>query len=191
MAKRSRSEPGPPRARLFLALDPSEDDRATLARWRDGAVAGREDLRPVPAESLHLTLVFLGYRPEGTVPRIAEVALEAIGGAQAVMLEPRAVKPIPPRSPRLFALDLIDPGGAAAAIQAAAAKALERERFHEPEKRAWWPHVTIARVKKGARAAPLDTPLPEGPLRADAVTLYRSLLHPHGARYEVQARRRL
>ena len=188
MAKRSRSEGA---ARLFLALEPSEEDRAALARWRDEAVAGRDDLRPVPAETLHLTLAFLGYRPEKEIPRIAEVAFEALAGARAVTLEPRAVKPIPPRSPRLFALDLTDPGGAAAAIQAATSGALERERLYTPEKRAWWPHVTIARVKRHARAAPLEAEPPSEPLRATTVTLYRSLLRPQGASYTAQARRQL
>ncbi|HEX8743087.1 MAG TPA: RNA 2',3'-cyclic phosphodiesterase [Thermoleophilaceae bacterium] len=204
MAKRSRSRegaaartgggrarPGSPRARLFLALEPVEADRARLAAWRDAALAGREDLRPVAAGSLHLTLVFLGYRPEKEIPRIAQVAFEAIAGAAAVDLEPREVRAVPPRSPRLFALDLADPGGRAAAIQEAAAKALERERLHEREKRAWWPHLTIARVKRGARASPLAVAAPEGPLRADTITLYRSQLRPQGALYTPEARHRL
>ena len=199
MAKRSRSSratagrerPGSPRARLFLALEPAEPDRAALAAWRDQVVAGRTDLRPVPVEALHLTLVFLGYRPEKEIPRIAEVAFEAIGEARAVTLEPLAVKAVPPRSPRLFALDLADPDGRATAIQAAASEALDRERLYKPEKRPWWPHVTLARVKRHARAEPLDAAPPEGPLRATAVTLYRSVLRPQGAEYIQEARRQL
>lgn len=205
MAKRSRSKggrpeplgrgprerPGSPRARLFLALDLAVEDRDRLAAWRDAAVAGRDDLRPVAPESLHLTLVFLGYRPEKEIGRIAEVAFEAIGDAAAVTLEPLAVKPIPPRAPRLFALDLDDPGGRAAAIQAAASAALDRERFYKPEKRPWWPHVTFARVKRHARAAPVEAEPPAGPVRADAVTLYRSQLRPQGALYTAEARHEL
>ena len=199
MAKRSRSEEegaagpgreraGPPRARLFLALEPAEDERAALARWRDELVAGRDELRPVPSESLHLTLAFLGHRPEEEIPRIAEAAFAAIGDAGTVALEPRELKPVPPRSPRLFALDLADPGGAAAAIQAAVSEALARESLYTPEKRAWWPHVTLARVKRGVRAKPLRGEPPAEALRASTVTLYRSLLHPHGARYVPEAR---
>lgn len=183
-----RERPGSSRARLFLALEPNEEDRAALARWHDGVVAGRDDLRPVPPETLHLTLVFLGYHPEEEIQRIADVAFEAIAHAPAVTLEPRALKPIPPRAPRLFALDLADPEGAAAAIQAAASDALERESFYRPEKRPWWPHVTIARVKRHARAAPLEAAPPAHALRADTVTLYRSLLHPQGASYTPEAR---
>ena len=187
MAKSSHSE-RPPSARLFLALEPSEEDRARLADWRDTSLAGRDDLRPVPRETLHLTLAFLGHRPEEEVPLIAEAAAAAIADAGAVELRPRAVKPVPPRAPRLFALDLADPGGHGAAIQAAVSEALSGGGFYEPEKRPWWPHITLARVKRGERAAPLMLEPPEHALCADTVTLYRSRLHPHGARYSAEAR---
>jgi RNA 2',3'-cyclic 3'-phosphodiesterase len=183
-----RGRPGSPRARLFLALEPAEEDRAALAAWRDELVAGRDDLRPVAAESLHLTLVFLGYRPEKEIERIAECAFEAIGDAPAADLNPVAVKAVPPRRPRLFALDLDDPAGDAARIQAAASDALARGRFYTPEKRPWWPHVTLARVKRHARAKPLEAAPPPGPIPVTTVTLYRSLLRPQGALYEPLAR---
>src|SRR5436190_2165582 len=60
--RRPSSRPGSPRVRLFLALEPREEDRLALAEWRDRLVAGRDDLRPSAAETLHLTLVFLGGR---------------------------------------------------------------------------------------------------------------------------------
>ena len=96
MARNSRSErrssgrPGSPRVRLFLALEPREEDRAALAEWRDRLVQGRDDLRPSAAETLHLTLVFLGYQAEKDVPAIAQGALGArtevdLGGATAVL----------------------------------------------------------------------------------------------------------
>ena len=197
MGKRSRSEaprggrgrPGSPRARLFLALEPAEPDRAALAAWSDALVAGRDDLRPIAPEALHLTLAFLGYRPEKEIEAIVRCAFEAVGPAPAPALDPLAVKPLPPRAPRLFALDLADPEGRAAAIQSAASEALAAGGFHEPEKRPWWPHVTLARVKRHARAAPLPADPPEGgPLHTDRVTLYRSLLRPQGALYEPLAR---
>jgi RNA 2',3'-cyclic 3'-phosphodiesterase len=191
VAKSSPSSGGAPKARLFLALEPATADRELLAAWRDELVAGRDDLRPVPAESLHLTLVFLGYRPEKEIDAIAESAFDAIGAAAAAVLDPLAVKPLPPRAPRLFALDLADADGRAAAVQASAADALARDGFYTPEKRPWWPHVTLARVKRHARAAPLEADPPPGPLHADTVTLYRSNLSASGARYLALASHRL
>lgn len=183
-SRRSSGRPGSPRARLFVALDLPEDAREALAHWRDQAIAGRDDLRAVAREALHVTLAFLGYRPEKEIEQIAAALRAALAGPVAPVLESRGVKAVPPRRPRLFALDLEDRGGGASALQAAVSRALEAGGFYAPEKRPFWPHVTLARVKRGRSAAPLGASAP--PSRewsAEAVTLYRSDLRPQGAVY--------
>lgn len=183
--RRQRRRPGSPRARLFLALDPPQAAREDLGAWRDRLCAGRDDLRPVTAAALHVTLVFLGYRPEKEIEAIAATAFEPLRGLGAVELRPAGVRALPPRRPRLFALDLEDPGGACVALQAAAESALAAARFHSPEKRAFWPHITLARVKRDHRAEPLEAGEdPPGPFHGADVVLYRSLLSPRGASYE-------
>jgi len=196
VAKRRRSErgraaPGGPRARLFLALEVPEPARAELGRWRDALVAERRELRPVALQALHLTLVFLGWQAEGDVRRIAELAAGAVEGLPPAHLTPRAVKPIPPRHPRLFALDLAEEGGAASAVHEALSAALEAARLYRPEKRPFWPHVTLARVKRDARAGPLEVESLPAPFEAAELTLYRSTLRPQGALYEPLWRARL
>jgi len=168
-----------------VALDLASADRAALAAWRDGLVAGRDDLRPVAEQALHVTLAFLGYRPEREIGAIADTVAGAASGRSAPLLEPGEVVPLPPRRPRLFALDLGDPSGGCAELQRALSDALAGGRFYRPEKRPFWPHVTLARVKRGRRADPLTAdPPPVAPFRADRVTLYRSTLRPQGALYE-------
>ncbi|MGI8805353.1 MAG: RNA 2',3'-cyclic phosphodiesterase [Thermoleophilaceae bacterium] len=190
--RRSQGSGGTERARLFVALDLPEPTRASIAAWRDRTIAGRDELRPVAAASLHVTLCFLGWRPESEAPAIAEAALGACAGLQAPLLRPRALAPVPPRRPRLFALDLDDAGGAAGAVQAAISDSLEAAGFYEPESRPFWPHLTVARVRRGARAAPLEAGPPPGePFTAADLTLYRSTLRPRGALYEPLARLRL
>ena len=179
-----RGRPGSPRARLFVALEPAGADRERLAEWRDLAVAGRDDLRPIATEALHLTLVFLGYRPEKEIASISELVRNAVRELHAARLTPVAVKPIPPRAPRLFAVDFDDDEGRAASIQAAASDALAGARVYRPEKRPFWPHLTFARVKRGRRAAPVEAPPPRGLVAAPTVTLFRSHLSPRGAIYE-------
>jgi 2'-5' RNA ligase len=158
--------------------------------WRERALAGRRDLRPVAVEALHVTLVFLGYLPEKEIERTASAAFEPLGALTAPTLAPREVRAVPPRSPRLYALDLADEGERAAAVQAAASDALAAARLYKPEKRAFWPHITLARVKRGERRpAPLEGPPPPvEPFRATDVTLYRSHLSRRGARYEALER---
>jgi 2'-5' RNA ligase len=132
-----------------------------------------------------LTLVFLGYRPEREIPRIASTAFAAVGGLPAPRLVPDEIKAVPPRRPRLFALGLEDLDGGAAAVQAAVSDALEATGLYRPEKRPFWPHVTLARVKANQRAEPLVAPAPPAAeLQAAELTLYRSTLRREGALYE-------
>jgi 2'-5' RNA ligase len=183
-ASTPRAEPGGPRARMFVALEPAEEVKEALARWRDDLVAGREELRPVAPTALHVTLVFLGWQAERDVERIAGSVRAAAAGLRAASLEPSVVKAVPPRAPRLFALDLADEAERCTSVQDAVSGSLAAERLYRPEKRPFWPHMTLARVKRGRRAGPLEPEaLPAG-FEAGRVTLYRSTLRPQGALYE-------
>ena len=147
-------------------------------------------MRPVSPEALHVTLVFLGWQDESAAERIAEAAFAALPRAPAPRLAATAVRSVPPKRPRLFALDLDDEDGRATALQESASAALEAGGWYRPEKRPFWPHVTLARVKRGERAAPMaEQPPPPGEaFDAAVVTLYRSTLRPQGALYEPLAR---
>ena len=180
-----------PRARLFLALDLPEPARASIASWRDLLIADRGDLRPVRPEALHVTLVFLGWQDESAAPKLAEAAFSALPNLPPPRLTAADVRSLPPRNPRLFALDLEDEDGRATALQAAASDALETGGWYRPEKRPFWPHLTLARVKRGERRVPAlpDEPAPpREAFEAPVVTLYRSTLRPQGALYEPLAR---
>ena len=67
-----------PRARLFVALDLPGACVAGIEAWGREALADPA-LRPLPAASLHITLAFLGYRPEKEIGRIGEI-VEALAG---------------------------------------------------------------------------------------------------------------
>lgn len=136
-----------------------------------------------------MTLVFLGYRPEKEISAIVETALEALTGAHPPRLAARGVAGVPPRRPRLFAIDLHDEDGRAASVQSAAALGLADRGFYRPERRPFWPHITLARVKRDRRAPPLEAPPPpSAAFEATEVVLYRSVLRPEGARYEALER---
>ena len=180
-----------PRARMFLALDLPDEARDRLAHWRDELLDGRRDLRPVRPEALHVTLVFLGWQDESAAERIAAAAFAALPEAPSPRLAATGVRPVPPRGTRLFALDLDDQDGRATALQGAISDALQAGGWYRPEKRPFWPHITLARVKRGERRAqpPPERPAPPAEtFDAGAVTLYRSTLRPQGALYEPLAR---
>lgn len=171
--------------RLFVALDLPDVVRRELAVWRDRAFAGADELRLVRTEALHVTLVFLGWQEERDVEPITRAVEESAVGQPAPALAAGALRAVPPRRARLLALELADPDGRCAAAQAAAAGALERAGFYEPERRPFWAHVTLARVKRGRRP-PAIVPEPPAlaPFTTEHLTLYRSLLGRDGAVYE-------
>ena len=198
MARTSRSEPFggstrlPPKpedggargVRLFFALEVPEEARREIARWRDSVVGERKELRSVAAGALHVTLVFLGRRPQDRIAEMWELASAAVVGLGVPTLIPAGLVPVPPRRPRLLALDLSDDGARAAAVHGALSRALEDAGLYEPEARPFWPHVTLARVRGRTRLRDVEAPAPpRHAFIAPVVTLYRSDLHPSGARY--------
>ena len=70
-----------PRARLFVALDLPDRVRAEIVEWGHEALADPA-LRRVKPESLHITLAFLGYRPEQE-PLLRPMLVTQMGGLQA------------------------------------------------------------------------------------------------------------
>lgn len=178
-----------PRARLFVALDLPADVREGIVAWGAEALSDPA-LRPVPVESLHITLAFLGYRPEKEIERIAEAVRESAGAAPLIELLDPVQRP-PRGRARLFALPALSPG--AEMLQAGLEQRLAEGGFYEPEKRPYWPHVTVARVRPEARgsrrpAVVSDPPvkLPEALSEAFLgvrLALYRSELKPTGAQY--------
>ena len=135
-------------------------------------------------EALHVTLVFLGRRERSHVQRVWSSVSDAAGGLPAPGFTAREAKWIPPRRPRLLAVDLEDLEGRGAALQGAVSGALEDAGLHEAEARPFWPHVTVARVRGRARVRGKRPPAIAGtPFDARVLTLYRSDLHPAGARY--------
>jgi 2'-5' RNA ligase len=178
-----------PRARLFVALDLADELREGIVAW------GRENLadpalRPVAPEALHMTLAFLGHRPEEEIDGIAAAVGASAGPAPWVEL--RDPERRPPRGrARLFVLPAISPG--AEALQAGLERNLVEAGFYESEKRPFWPHVTVARVRPEARGSrrPAAVSEPPGPVPEELaeprisvrMTLYRSVLQSSGARY--------
>lgn len=178
-----------PRARLFVALDLPEETREGLVMWGREAL-GDPALRPATPESLHITLAFLGYRPEREIEAIA--AAVAKSAAPAPWVELRDPEQRPPRGrARLYALPAISPG--AEALQAGLEQRLVEAGFYKPEKRPFWPHVTVARVRPETRGSrrPAVVSEPPGPIPEELkeprssvrMRLYRSVLQPSGARY--------
>jgi 2'-5' RNA ligase len=178
----SAADRGEPPLRLFVALDLPERVRGALAAA--GAAAAPAVWRPVAPDALHVTLAFLGSRPAADVGLI-EPLLAAEAGTPAPRLAVRGALLLPPRRARVLTVALDDPEGTLAALQARMSAGLAAAGVYTPEARPFRAHVTIARLRPRAqppRAA--EIALDHEPFAAGPLTLYRSRLHPSGARYE-------
>ena len=178
-------------ARLFIAADLPADIREALAEFGRSAAAVDAALRVVGPASLHVTLAFLGHRALDEIEPLTGVVRDAALGREAPALELGAALWLSPRRPSVLAVRLQDPSAGLAAIASAVADGAARAVGFESDRRAFLPHVTVARVRRGhpPRRRGLPELPPADPFQAEAVTLYRSHLGGRGpARYEAVER---
>jgi 2'-5' RNA ligase len=165
-------------ARLFVAADLPGEVRSALSAM---AVPGR----PVPVESLHITLCFLGEVDGAQIPAISS-ALDFLRLSASITLAVGEVLWLPPRRPRVCAVRLIDSDGALGALQASLSAALVAGGWYEPERRPFLAHVTVARLGREEPRQPPAVGAPGGlePFAVPSISLYRSW---PGSRYEALA----
>jgi 2'-5' RNA ligase len=177
--------------RLFAAVDLPARVRDELAAWGAACARRVDELRPVPADRIHLTLVFLGSRPDAEAEAIGELVTGCADGRVEVSLGD--VLWLSPRRPHVLTVAVRDPTGRLGALQQRVAKALQEGAGHEPDRRRYRPHATAARVRRGAKVRPGDIALPRVPRASfplETLTLYRSITDATrpAPRYEALAR---
>ncbi|HWJ32460.1 MAG TPA: 2'-5' RNA ligase family protein [Gaiellaceae bacterium] len=162
---------GSERLRLFLALRLPDDWLDAIVAWQKRVFAGR-DVRVVPREHLHVTLVFLGSTPAGELPGIVERLERA---ARAVELRPAGYRET--RGAAMLTFE--DVGGHGAALADALGRA---------EPRPWLPHVTVARYRERPKLREeFPATLRTHVLVPSDAAAYLSRLRPTGAEYEILA----
>ncbi len=173
-----------PNVRLFAALEVPEDVRAQLHAWAVPLAAREPALRALPPESLHVTLVFLGWQPPGVVDEIA-AAVRAVARPLPELAVTGAAW-LPPRRPGVLVADLA-PEATLAELHADIVAGLSP--YHEPEARPFRPHVTVGRVGRGTRVRAREVGEPPAlRFQSTGLVLYRSHLGRAGASYEAIAR---
>jgi 2'-5' RNA ligase len=177
--------------RLFVALRPPPAVRTALAATMDGVLQARWQ----DDDQLHLTVRYIG----AVDGRMAEDVVLALGQVHA-----------PPIEVALSGVGAFDKKGRVDALWAGVAPhdalaALHRKVDHAlirlglpPEGRAYLPHVTLARISRGAAVSPeierwlaVHAGLSSPPFAIEHMTLFESHLGGEAARYEVVERWRL
>jgi 2'-5' RNA ligase len=190
-----------PTRRLFFALWPDEEQRAVLAHATRKAVRSSGG-RPVPEQSLHVTLAFMGSVPEARLAGLQAIARRIAQPAAAQAAAPqeapilvsfdRLLHWARPRILCVLASEApVDPrgGGPPRATELTAATALAESLKREtsaagftPDLKPFHAHVTVAR--KVAHARPAE-PLPPIEWRFDTFALVESRTDPGGPVYSV------
>jgi 2'-5' RNA ligase len=186
MARDRASRPEAKPLRLFVAVDVPEQVRdrvqEAIALWRERLPRARW----VPKQNQHVTLKFLG----STWPRLVGWVTETVEAVarQSEPFETRVtgLGAFPSaRRARVLWAGLDDPGGRMVALAADLEGALAKE--FDPEKRAFTPHLTVARF---------DPPVPfddeevaaadvaSEPFAVDQLVLFRSHLRRPAPIYE-------
>jgi 2'-5' RNA ligase len=171
--------------RLFTALDLPGDLISNLEElFRRLKPAAR--IQWSPPANLHVTTKFIGEWPENRLGEL-KAALAALPGRPAIPVRIRRVGFFPnPHSPRNFWCGVEAPGLPELATDtdsATAALGIPRE------KRAFSPHLTLARIKGRVELQPLReaiAALPAlefGAFQAGSFFLYQSRLRPSGSVY--------
>lgn len=165
--------------RLFVALELPAPARSWIDAWVEAQLT---EGRRVAAADLHVTLAFLGSRPERDVETVAEALREAVTGCPVGPLEVRGWR----GTGRVGMLVLADPSGGATRLQRALCDQLVARGVPVVRRKRWLPHVTVARGDL-SRVRPCEVPAGRTLVPSDAAA-YLSRLHQNGARYEALVR---
>jgi RNA 2',3'-cyclic 3'-phosphodiesterase len=160
--------------RLFIALDLPDLITSELTRWQEGVMADRDGLRAVRRESLHLTLAFLGDVDRTSVD-LVRAAVEEIAGSGPSKLALGVPFWLPRRRPSALTVAVDDDDRVLRDTRDLLVSALHRSAGATPEGRIFFPHITVARVRRGVKMKPALLSGPEPVEFTGAqVTLYES-----------------
>lgn len=133
--------------RLFVALDIADDIRERIAHFLDGVREFAPDARWVRPESLHITLKFIGEKPDAFVDQIKK-ALSSIEAA-AIEMNFRGCGFFPTaKAPRVFWIG-VETGANLSALAGVADEKLAQLGIPK-EAHSYSPHLTLARATGGS-----------------------------------------
>jgi len=183
--------------RLFVALDIDASIRGRIAQFMDGVRGFAPDARWVSAESLHVTLKFIGEWPAERLDELKRALMGIRGQPAEITFSGTGFFPTP-KSARVFWIGI--QAGPELASLAGAVDAATSALGVESEKRAFAPHLTLARTGSGRpQRVSSDRPNPSfrrlqeklvampapafGTMSPREFFLYESKLSPKGAVY--------
>lgn len=190
--------------RLFVALDIDDGIGERIVRFAEGVQGFAPHARWVKAESLHVTLKFIGEKPDGAIEKIQESLATVNAGPSEIRFRGFGFFPTA-KAARVFWIGM-EAGPQLGALAAAIDEKMAALGIAK-EERAFSPHLTLARgaggsgsPRRGKEDGPnrifqrlqqelRALPKPEfGAMTTREFFLYQSRLSPKGSTYTKLAR---
>jgi 2'-5' RNA ligase len=183
--------------RLFVAVELPEPITGALRELMQSMRRDLPGLRWVRPEGIHLTLKFLGEVGDAGVMALRSCLRAALPGslpAFSVQVAgmgtfPEGVRP----KPRVLWIGIVDAAGHLRRLQEMVEDSCAAAG-HAREKKAFSPHLTLARVGDGGPPPGLGKAVLDhratdlGPVPVSGITLFQSILGPQGATYNALER---
>ena len=175
--------------RTFIALEIPDTVKNRLEKFVHQMKLSGGSVRWVKPQDVHLTLKFLGEVNQEQVSRISSLLDQVVSGFSNFSLHIAGTGTFPHSSPRPRVIWAgISQEPLLSALQADLEKALLKSGF-PLEKRSFWPHLTLGRVKSSQGIKPLVKNIQEnahivfGSMPVNQIHLFKSELMPAGAEY--------
>lgn len=175
-----------PNLRLFVAVPVPREQLEWVATATEQLRSSWPQARWVPIENQHVTLKFLGSVAAVVLEDVVVACRGVAGGVAPTSIRLASLGAFPnQRRARVLWAGLEDPGETLTRLTRGLDVALQPLGI-EAEKRAFSPHLTLARFKVPQPLGGLpDLGATPDPFRLEAFCLWRSHLSPKGARYEL------
>lgn len=176
--------------RSFIAVDPSTEVSGAISDLIGRLEGETRGFRWVRSEGLHLTLRFLGEVDPSVLDTVGERLEKIAANLPPARLQAKGVGFFPSAErARVVWVGLEGETDRLVSLQSAVEQVLEGLPVHREERRAFTPHLTIARVKDFRTATGVARILQNsqeadfGEFSVESLVLYKSNLTPQGARY--------
>jgi 2'-5' RNA ligase len=176
--------------RLFIAIDLPLSLKQTVANYQEALRKHFEKLRVSweKMDKFHLTLKFLGETDEAQLESLQAIVREITEKLKSFQLQISGTGVFPNiNNPRVLWIGLIDEESRLGEIKRDLENMCEKIGFLK-EKRAYTPHLTIARIRepqksKGLAQRHLENKFEPASFHVSEIVIYESRLQPTGSVY--------
>jgi RNA 2',3'-cyclic 3'-phosphodiesterase len=187
-----------PRIRTFVAVELAADVRRNAEALQKALAADGVTAKWVDADSLHLTLAFLGDIGDTDIPAVCGACAEAAKKVGPFTVQIAGVGAFPNlRRPKICWAGLTEGAEELIALHDAVADRLENTRLYNREDRGYRPHLTLGRVKAEEDSQTLATAIGKhanwvgGRVAVERVTVFSSEFRRGSPEYSILGRAEL